>query len=611
MKTASGALDTHLQQEVTTVATCFLIKRKDNVRFFFTEHDLPLNIDAEGTGGQTYIPSSSYNRSAISNNDTLSVDNLDITGVLNSTEIDQTELRRGLFDFAEIKIFLVNWADLSMGILKLRRGWIGEVTITPNGFFKSELRGLTQVFSREVIDVIQPECRVDLGSDLCKIPILPEAVLRNTSFAIGDFVRASSALEGVALPAFLAPYDVDVDDKSENAATGTIGSAASLQTVEKKFGAGAMEFDYDGGANDPSLSFVSYPDISQYTIGDSEFTIECWVRFKDLTETFQVMMSHYDRVLGQRAWFLSRDSGDLRFFLSDDGSGFSPAGSILGAFSWAIDTWYHIAVSRDSSDDVRMFVDGVQVGSTTAVTFAVHNSTAPLLIGKFLSTTFDDRSLDGFVDDPRITIGVAIYTSNFTPPVIAHQSPAEIIATLTCGDYDDRIYECTVAGVTATIQPAYNTGVGNTTVDGGATFTTREAWSRCIEVTAVGSDLRKDFTVTELTPNAGGGIPGQTNFPEDIMNGGVVVWETGPNAGTAMEVRNFVADDGMTITQDISLFLDLHFDITIGDKASIYRGCLKRLLPDCRDVFDNVINHRGEAYLPGMDSFVQTPGGVK
>src|SRR3546814_1703275 len=113
--------------------------------------------------------------------------------------------------------------------------------------------------------------------------------------------------------------------------------------------------------------------------------------------------------------------------------------------------------------------------------------------------------------------------------------------------------------------------------------------------------------LTELTPNSGGAIVGRDHFPDDAMNGGVVIWEVGNNSGTGMEVRDFTADDGVTIEQDIELFLDLHFDIQVGDTGYIYRGCFKRVLEDCRDIFDNVDNFRGEPYIPGQDFLFSYP----
>jgi hypothetical protein len=60
-----------------------------------------------------------------------------------------------------------------------------------------------------------------------------------------------------------------------------------------------------------------------------------------------------------------------------------------------------------------MFKNGTQVGTSFADTQTV-SSTRAFLIG-----TRDDNlnySFEGYIDDLRITKGVARYTSNFTPP---------------------------------------------------------------------------------------------------------------------------------------------------------------------------------------------------
>src|SRR3546814_18328436 len=105
MKTASPDLNTHLQGETTTLATCWKVRRQDGRIFTFTSHDIDLSVDiGDGDGELIYDASSSYNRTAIQNTDTMSVDTLDLTGVLDSAEVDETELRRGLFGFAKVYI---------------------------------------------------------------------------------------------------------------------------------------------------------------------------------------------------------------------------------------------------------------------------------------------------------------------------------------------------------------------------------------------------------------------------------------------------------------------------------------------------------------------------
>lgn len=139
MKSTSPELALHLAGPVTTLATCWRITRRDGREFFFTDHDQDLAFE-----GNVYRASSGYSRTAIANDAGLGVDNLDVEGVFDDVAITEEELRAGLFDQAEVRILLVNWAEPAMGALRMRRGWFGEVVLTEQGVFRTELRGLTQ-----------------------------------------------------------------------------------------------------------------------------------------------------------------------------------------------------------------------------------------------------------------------------------------------------------------------------------------------------------------------------------------------------------------------------------------------------------------------------------
>jgi hypothetical protein len=585
------------------------VTRQDGTAFHFTDHDQNLDIDlADGLGVQTYKADSSFNRSAIKSDDKLAVDNLDLTGVLDSVEITESELRRGLFDFATVHIFHVNWQNLADGIIRMRKGHLGEVVLTDQGFYMTELRGLTQQLTRTITELYSAECRADLGDSRCGVPIAPALVNRNQTYAVGDTVRAVSEQEAHTDPVLLVHANTDAVDSSRFAASPSLGTETAVQQVQAQLGTGSIEFSPTATV-DPSESFVSYPSSPSFDFTGQELTIECFVRFKDLTDTTQVFVSKYLNTGNQRGFIFERSSGDLRFRWSTDGVTLDQ--SITGAFAWAINTWYHVAVTRDASNDWRLYVAGNQVGSTTTNANDIFFSSEVLRLGKRRSAGFDDDPLNGFIDEVRIVCGDAIYTgATLTVPVAEFQTLAEAfdITTLTTPSYDDRLYVCTTAGRTQPAQPVYDTIVTNTTNDGDAVFTTEEAWTRGITVLAVDvGEPRKKFTVTQLTPNSGAGIDGKDQFPADAMNGGAVIWETGLNAGRVMEVRDFVADDGVTIEQDIELFLDMPFDIAVSDTAAIYRGCLKRAIADCKNIFDNIENFRGEPYVPGIDTVSSFP----
>lgn len=167
MKSISAELDNHLQRQTTTVATCWEITRSDGQVFRFTDHNADIQVD-----GNTFFADVGYNRSAVVNDSTMGVDNLEVQGIVDSDLLKEDELRAGLFDHAEIKIFLVNYKDLSQGILRIRRGWLGEVIYSNRGTFQTELRGMSQALSQRIGEVYSATCRADLGDSKCGVDIL-------------------------------------------------------------------------------------------------------------------------------------------------------------------------------------------------------------------------------------------------------------------------------------------------------------------------------------------------------------------------------------------------------------------------------------------------------
>jgi hypothetical protein len=89
----------------------------------------------------------------------------------------------------------------------------------------------------------------------------------------------------------------------------------------------------------------------------------------------------------------------------------------FAAGTFALNTWHHIAVSRSGSS-IRAFANGTQAGSTATNTDAfTHNKAGnrPLRIGELNDGTYL-FGVNGYIDDIRITKGVARYTASFTPP---------------------------------------------------------------------------------------------------------------------------------------------------------------------------------------------------
>lgn len=193
VKAISVALSAHLDEEATTISRCWSIVRTDGQGFFFTDHDQDLVITTTEDGTKTYKASLGLRATAVANNAGLDVDNLDVDGFFDDDSLTEQELRAGLFDYAEVRVFMVNWADLSQGILRIRRGNLGEVIFTRQGFFKAELRGMTQHLQQRIGELYSAECRADLGDHRCKVPLGDNSTgtglwAANTAYSEGDRV---------------------------------------------------------------------------------------------------------------------------------------------------------------------------------------------------------------------------------------------------------------------------------------------------------------------------------------------------------------------------------------------------------------------------------------
>jgi hypothetical protein len=97
---------------------------------------------------------------------------------------------------------------------------------------------------------------------------------------------------------------------------------------------------------------------------------------------------------------------------------------------------------------------------------------------------------------------------------------------------------------------------------------------------------------------------GDTDLTEtgDYYDGGHLEWLSGGNQALSMEIKTVNVG-----TNTINLFLPMPWTIEASHRFAIFPGCQKRYDDDCRDKFDNILNFRGEPYLPGQDLLFRFP----
>ncbi|OUS20852.1 hypothetical protein A9Q95_11375 [Rhodobacterales bacterium 59_46_T64] len=156
----SDEFKTHLASGATTLCRTWAIMRSDGAVFGFTDHDVNLTFE-----GITFKADSGLTAMALAQSTGLAVDNTEAIGALRDAAIKEADIEAGRFDGAEVRAWLVNWADVSQREMQFR-GSIGELRRT-NGAFTAELRGLTEALNRPLGRVYQKPCSAVLGDRAC------------------------------------------------------------------------------------------------------------------------------------------------------------------------------------------------------------------------------------------------------------------------------------------------------------------------------------------------------------------------------------------------------------------------------------------------------------
>lgn len=185
-----------------------------------------------------------------------------------------------------------------------------------------------------------------------------------------------------------------------------VGSAG-LSLTTTKFNSSSMYFN-------GSTDYLLMPSSSAYNLGSGDFTMECWIYPTTVVSNgiFGIGSQDPDSNLVRIG-----SSSKLQFWLGGSNSGGSGAGTKTGIITCAttlvVNTWYHIALVRSGSEtnNVKLYLNGVLDGQGTATYFIASNYA---VLGRDYPT-YSAEYFAGYIDDLRVTKGVARYTAAFTP----------------------------------------------------------------------------------------------------------------------------------------------------------------------------------------------------
>jgi hypothetical protein len=190
-------------------------------------------------------------------------------------------------------------------------------------------------------------------------------------------------------------------DSSPSAKTVSTAGNVITDTSQKVFGVSSAKFDGSG-------DYLEIANSTDWDFSSGDFTLECWIR-PNLTGNQQSIIIRNE---ANWEWLLELSAGNRIRWASFSG----------GATNWDFDgttaigtgQWYHLVGQRKGNLQ-QLFVNGTKEGSDGTWTGTMADGNAPVTIGGRGASV----SFNGWVDEVRISKGVARYAANFTTAATA------------------------------------------------------------------------------------------------------------------------------------------------------------------------------------------------
>lgn len=308
--------------------------------------------------------------------------------------------------------------------------------------------------------------------------------------AFGDSVLTDPHFASVAV----LLHGESLVDSSGTPKTLTAYNGAAVSTAQKQFGASSL------ASTTTNQSRIETDHTGCRLTGD--FTVECFLRMNTVLSGKFFISSRWAGAGTRQVYIYCSADGELK-------------AAILGATisstkTVVVDVWYHVAVVR-ASGKAFMFVDG----QLTGVVASANDQTFDTgwAVGCADVATIGASNASCFIDEFRVTQGVARYTANFTPPVMTFcDSSAGSAAPPVAAPAPPPMPQPPVpqpitfaASSVATLSGLVGTPIGSTTL---ATITCADA-AMTVSLSETVPGLTFDYTANVLTvsgtPTAPGG----------------------------------------------------------------------------------------------------------
>lgn len=192
-------------------------------------------------------------------------------------------------------------------------------------------------------------------------------------------------------------------DSSKVPHTMTAHGNAKLTTTSPRFGEACTTLDGTG-------DYWDTPDSADFTLA-GDFTVEFWFKTNSGGVIYACGQSDNAASPTTISFFAAVVSNKMRIGV------YNTSGSVFSQDSAADvhdGNWHHFAGVRSGST-LKAYLDGVGTAGAT-ITGTINNATSPLSVGRLGG--YATGEWNGQIDEFRLTVGVARYTSNFTPSAV-------------------------------------------------------------------------------------------------------------------------------------------------------------------------------------------------
>jgi len=227
-------------------------------------------------------------------------------------------------------------------------------------------------------------------------------LIKGSALYTSNFTPSTTPLTAVSNTSLLLNFtNSGIYDVSENNTLETVGNAQA-NTTQSKWGGSSIYFDGNGDC-------LTIPSNIIFQYGTGNFTIEFWLYSNAFPTT-----GNYHNLFDHRGGIFTQNQGCLSLY--NTGSviqlwfDFGSTNILKPTYTPSINTWNHIAAVRNSGT-LTLYVNGTSIGSTA------HTSNYTLVYKTFIGSYDGSVSFfNGYMEDLRVTKGIARYTANFTAP---------------------------------------------------------------------------------------------------------------------------------------------------------------------------------------------------